>query len=259
MKIRDIIDEVNKSNKKALTVFLTAGFPDKNKFIDYAKAAIDGGVDILEIGIPFSDPLADGPVIQASSSLALKQNVTLKDIFNFIESIRKYSDIPTVLMGYANPINKYGKEKFLIDASASGANGLIVPDIPLEEYDFFFPANNHGLDIILLTTPTSSDERIRAIDKKSEGFVYCVSVTGTTGADKNFDDSTVEHLKRTYSLITKNKMMIGFGIGKPEDIKKFYDYSDGFIVGSRIIKSILEGTEPAVIKETVEIFKNACG
>jgi tryptophan synthase alpha chain len=258
MKIRDSIDVVNKDNKKALAVFLTAGFPDKNKFIEYAKAAIDGGADILEIGIPFSDPLADGPVIQASSSIALKQKFTIKDIFNFIETIRNYSDIPAVLMGYANPINKYGKEKFLIDSSNSGANGLIVPDIPLEEYDFFFPANNHGLDIILLTTPTSSEERIQAIDKKSAGFVYCVSVTGTTGADKKFDDSTVEHLKRTYSLITKNKMMIGFGISKPEDIRKFYDYADGFIVGSRIIKSILEGVEPAGISEAVKQFRNAC-
>ncbi len=258
MKIKNTINTIINNNKKALAIFLTAGFPNKNKFIDYVKATLDGGADILEIGIPFSDPLADGPVIQKSSTLALKENFRMKDIFNYIEEIRKYSDIPPILMGYANPINKYDKEKFLIDAANCGVEGLIVPDIPLEEYDFFFPAEKHNLEIILLTTPTSSSERIKAIDKKSEGFVYCVSVTGTTGADKKFDDYTMEHLRRTYSLITKNKMMIGFGIGKPEDIRKFYDYSNGFIVGSRIIKSILEGIEPDGISNTVALFKNAC-
>ncbi|MGK9477290.1 tryptophan synthase subunit alpha [Melioribacter sp. OK-6-Me] len=258
MKIKNTIDTITRNRKKALAIFLTAGFPDKNKFLDYAKATLDGGADILEIGIPFSDPLADGPVIQKSSTLALKKNFRIKDIFSYIEEIRKYSDIPTILMGYANPINKYGKEKFLIDAANCGAEGLIVPDIPLEEYDFFFPAEKHGLEIILLTTPTSTNERIKAIDNKSEGFLYCVSVTGTTGADKNFDSSTLENLKRTYSLITKNRMMIGFGIGRPEDIHTFYNYSDGFIVGSKIIKSIIEGIEPSGISETVKQFKYAC-
>lgn len=288
--INNYIDGLSKKNRKALSIFLTAGFPDKTNFVDLAKAVLDSGADMIELGIPFSDPLADGPIIQATSKLALDAGVTSKDVLGYAEQISKYSPKPIVLMGYANPIKKYGIENFLRDAVNSGVKGLIVPDVPLEEYDSFFnseerqrldarlpdlrnklarqeesPTNmceeillpqkarnqNDKIDVILLTTPTSSEDRIKQIDAKSSGFVYCVSITGTTGVKDSFDDSTTDNLKRTYSLIQKNKMLIGFGISKPEDVKRFSPFCDGVIVGSRVMKSLLSKEER---KETLKII-----
>ena len=289
--ISNYIDTLNKKNRKALSIFLTAGFPDKTNFVDLAKSVLDSGADMIELGIPFSDPLADGPIIQATSKLALDSGVTSKDVLSYAEQISKYSPKPIVLMGYANPIKKYGIENFLRDAANSGAKGLIVPDVPLEEYDTFFnseeslhPTNAEGvplgespnimsneilhpaqsgiqndkLDLILLTTPTSSEERIKQIDAKSGGFVYCVSITGTTGVKDSFDDSTTDNLKRTYSLIQKNKMLIGFGISKPEDVKRFSPFCDGVIVGSRVMKSLLNGEERKETLKIIERLREAC-
>lgn len=239
--IHNYIEKLNNQKRKALSIFLTAGFPDKKKFAELAKAVLDAGADMLELGIPFSDPLADGPIIQTSSNIALNNNVTTYDVLKYAEIISKYSEKPIILMGYANPINKYNKLNFFNDAANAGVKGLIVPDIPLEEYDSFYDCDTKNLDIILLTTPTSTNERIISIDNKSKGFVYCVSVTGTTGIKDSFSNETFENLKRTYSLIKKNKMLIGFGISKPDDVKNFSPYCDGVIVGSRIIKSILNG------------------
>ncbi|MDP2036334.1 MAG: tryptophan synthase subunit alpha [Ignavibacteria bacterium] len=296
--ISNYIDTLNKKNRKALSIFLTAGFPNKDNFVDLAKSVLDSGADMIELGIPFSDPLADGPIIQATSKLALDSRVTSKDVLNYAEQISKHSDKPIILMGYANPIKKYGIENFLRDAANSGAKGLIVPDVPLEEYDPFFhseerqhldarlpdlrnklarqeesPNNmskeilhhaqgviqNDGIDVILLTTPTSSKERIKQIDEKSSGFVYCVSITGTTGVKDSFDDSTTDNLKRTYSLIQKNKMLIGFGISKPEDVKRFSPFCDGVIVGSRVMKSLLNKEERKETLKIIEQLSEVCG
>ncbi|OGU69126.1 MAG: hypothetical protein A2440_07840 [Stygiobacter sp. RIFOXYC2_FULL_38_25] len=282
--IKNYIDELNKNNRKALSIFLTAGFPNKTNFVDLAKSVLDSGADMIELGIPFSDPLADGPIIQATSKLALDAGVTSKDVLCYAEQISKHSNKPIVLMGYANPIKKYGIENFLRDATNAGVKGLIVPDVPLEEYDPFFhseerqsldkesPNNmskeilhhaqgviqNDRIDVILLTTPTSSEERIKQIDAKSSGFVYCVSITGTTGVKDSFDDSTAENLKRTYSLIKKNKMLIGFGISKPEDVKRFSPFCDGVIVGSRVMKSLLNKEERKETLKIIEQLSQAC-
>ena len=161
-------------------------------------------------------------------------------------------------MGYANPIMKYGSKKFFNDAKESGVKGLIVPDVPLEEYNSFFEVQPEGIDVILLTTPTSSDERIKSIDEKSEGFVYCVSVVGTTGIKNNFGSDTLNNLKRTYSLLNKNKMMIGFGISKPEDVKTCSPYCDGVIVGSRIMKSLLDKDKLDDTLAVISSLSNAC-
>ena len=237
--ISEYIDILNRQNKKALSVFLTAGFPNKKDFTEIAKRILDNGADILEIGIPFSDPLADGQVIQTSSQIAIENQTSLEDVFEFCDEIKNYSDKPLILMGYSNPILKYGKERFCNAAIDAGVSGLIVPDIPLEEYDSFYSDEFGGLQKILLTTPTSTNKRIKLIDEKSEGFVYCVSVTGTTGARYLFDDKTYKNLERTYSLINKNKMMIGFGISNAENIKSFIPFCDGVIVGSAVIKTIM--------------------
>jgi tryptophan synthase alpha chain len=237
MKISEYIDSVNKA-RKVLSIFLTAGFPNKEKFVDTALSVLDSGADMLEIGIPFSDPLADGHVIQESSYDALKQGVKMKDVFSYTEAIVKKTDKPIVLMGYANPIMKYGKNNFAQDAINCGAKGLIVPDVPINEYDDFFNESYNDLEIVLLTTPTSDEERIKLIDKKSRGFVYCVSITGTTGVKTKFDESVYKNIERTYKTIKNNKMLIGFGISKPEDVTRFYDYCDGVIIGSAVINSL---------------------
>ncbi len=256
--ISEYIEQLNKKNRKALSIFLTAGFPDKNNFIDLAKNVLDAGADMIELGIPFSDPLADGPVIQASSKIALDNGVNLKDVFTYSEAISAYSKKPIVLMGYANPIRRYGIKKFFQDAINSGVKGLIVPDVPLEEYDSFFKEQTINLDVILLTTPTSSDERIKLIDSMSEGFIYCISVVGTTGIKNNFSTETKNNLKRTYSLLKKNKMMIGFGISKPEDVINFSPFGDGFIVGSMIIKSLLDGNKREYTLKIISDLSAVC-
>lgn len=257
-KIKTHIEKINSYNRKALSIFLTAGYPSHNNFTDLALNILENGADILEIGIPFSDPLADGPVIQASSQNALETGITLKDVFNYCEKIKAKTDKPIVLMGYANPILKYGVNKFCADASNSGVEGLIVPDVPLEEYNSFYSAEFENLEKILLTTPVSPDKRIKEIDNKSEGFVYCVSVTGTTGARNNFDDSVLTNLKRTYSLVSKNKMLIGFGISSAENIKTFTPYCDGVIVGSAVIKKINEVKNVFEVGKFIKSLSLAC-
>jgi len=255
LKIKDYIQKINNQNKKALSVFLTAGFPIKNNFADLAVKILDSGADMLEIGIPFSDPIADGPVIQYSSQAALKNGVRLKDVFNYTEKIKAKTGKPVILMGYANPIIKYGIKKFVKQAAASGADGLIVPDIPIEEKTDFWQDSLNDIDNILLTTPVSPAERIKQIDSKSSGFVYCVSVTGTTGSNLQFSKDMIQNLKRTYDLVEQNKMLIGFGISSAEAIHSLQNYCDGFIVGSAVIKTLMNKSNNG-FKQAVSLVQN---
>ena len=257
-KISEHIEQINKSGRKALSIFLTAGFPAKENFVDLALTVLDSGADMLEIGIPFSDPLADGPVIQASSQAALENGVMLKDVFHYCEKINAKTDKPIILMGYANPILKYGIKNFCKDAQSSGVSGLIVPDVPIEEYESFYNDDYKNLEKILLTTPTSSDERIKEIDKRSEGFVYCVSVTGTTGVKSNFNENVLKNLERTYSIVKKNKMMIGFGISNAKSVKALLPHCDGVIVGSALIKKIKDGKSKSELSDFVHSLSNTC-
>jgi tryptophan synthase alpha chain len=238
--IKKHIENINLSGRKALSVYLTSGFPDKNKFTDLTLRVFNSGADMIEIGIPFSDPLADGPIIQSSSKSALDNGINLKKTLEYVHEIKSKNSKPIILMGYANPILKYKLKNFISDSINCGVDGLIIPDLPLEEYDTFFVEDMGTIDPILLTTPTSSIERIRVIDSKSRGFVYCVSVIGTTGIRKEFGQDILSNLQRTYSNIEKNKMMIGFGISNRESIKTFSPYCDGLIVGSAVIKQLFE-------------------
>lgn len=256
--ISEYIQSINKSERKVLSVFLTAGFPSKEKFLNYAETILNKGADMLEIGIPFSDPLADGSVIQASSQIALEQGINLNDVFEICDKLKTRTDKPIILMGYANPILKYGTNRFCANAINSGVSGLIIPDVPLEEYDSFYTTEFSSLQKIMLTTPTSSNERIKKIDELSEGFVYCVSVTGTTGTRNNFDKTTFKNLERTYSLIKKNKMLIGFGISNAESVKSFIPYCDGVIVGSAVIKLILEKKGMSELNSLISSLSEAC-
>ena len=256
-KIKSYIQSINNKNEKVLSIFLTSGYPNKNNFVENAIEILENGADIIELGIPFSDPLADGPTIQASSQHSLENGITLKDSFEFAERIKAKTDKPIIAMGYANPIITYGYEKFIKESYNSGIDGLIVPDVPLEEHDYFFDPLKDELDIILLTTPTSSEDKIKKIDFRSSGFVYCVSVTGTTGVRNTFSNDVFDKLEKTYNLIQSNKMLIGFGISNPDDVKKLSNYCDGVIVGSAVIKSLSSNRFEETIK-LIQSLKQAC-
>jgi tryptophan synthase alpha chain len=249
--IEDYITNKNKSNEKVLSVFLTSGFPCKNNFTELAVKILEAGADMLEIGFPFSDPLADGPIIQHSSQTALENGIDLKATFHFIKEIRKQTDKPLIMMGYANPVLSYGINKFADEARAAGVNGIIIPDIPIEEYDNFFDDNFNVLDKILLITPTTPDERIKIIDDKSSGFVYCVSVSGTTGSHLKDKPGSIEFIKRTHSVVNKNKTLVGFGISTGDDAKAYAPYCDGVIVGSAVIKSLMKDDKD--FKQTLKL------
>ena len=257
--IQNYIDGINRRNEKVLSVFLTAGFPVKDSFENLAINALNFGADILEIGIPFSDPLADGPVIQQSSQLAIENGTTTKDVFAFTENIKAKTDKPLIAMTYANILLHYGVGNFLNDAHNAGFSGLIVPDLSLEEYGNFIPSQNSDLEVIMLSTPTTSDSRLMEIDALSQGFVYYVSVTGTTGVRQGFDPDTLEKLKHARTVI-KNKLLVGFGISKPEDVKLFANYSDGVIVGSAIIKRLMQDKSEGFrdVLSYISSMKQAC-
>lgn len=237
-KLSNFIKEKNNSAEKVLSVFLTAGYPSKNNFVELATGIYESGADIIELGFPFSDPLADGPIIQHSSQLAIENGVTLKDVFNYAEEIKKINNKPLILMGYANPILSYGIKNFARDIKNCGVDGIIIPDIPIEEYDSFFGEEFIGIDVILLITPTTAEKRIQIIDNKSEGFVYCVSVSGTTGIQNTINATNNSFLESARKNITRNKMLIGFGISKPQDVKRVSPYCDGVIVGSAVIRTL---------------------
>ncbi len=257
------IDRLNRKNRKALSVFLTAGYPDRINFASLALNILESGANILELGIPFSDPIADGPVIQASSQMALENGITISDTFQYTEKIKTKTEKPVILMGYSNPLLAYGLKNFIRDAKNSGVDGFIIPDVPLEEYHAFWDCDLKDLDVILLTTPTSDTARIRKIDALSSGFVYCVSVTGTTGIRNTFNAGTIANIERTYRQIENNKMLIGFGISSPRNIVDFSPYCDGVIVGSAVVKKIMADRKAGTgIKNTLSLIEElsaACG
>jgi tryptophan synthase alpha chain len=238
--ISEYITRLNSQKRKVLSVYLTAGFPEPDGFVELALNVLENGADILELGIPFSDPLADGPVIQRSSFEAIKKGITIQKTIEYASQIRNHTDKPLIFMGYTNPILSIGTKNFTDASKESRVNGIILPDVPFEEYDDFVTEDFKGLDVILLTTPTSGVERIRKIDEKSSGFVYCVSVVGTTGMRKSFNEFSLDRIKLTYENVKKNKMLIGFGISKGEDVKRFSNICDGVIVGSAVVNALIE-------------------
>jgi tryptophan synthase alpha chain len=254
-KIRNYIDKSVSDKSKILSIFLTAGYPNPNSFVDLAKSIFDSGADFIELGIPFSDPLADGYIIQQSSQQALENGINIKKVFEYAQSLSEYSDKPLIAMGYANPILSYGIKSFISDAKNSGISGLIIPDVPLDEYDNFYKDSSNEIDIILLTTPTSTEKRITNIDNKSKGFVYYVSMTGTTGNHHEIDAKSIDNLVKIQSLISKNHVLVGFGITTPIDVQKFIPHVAGVISGSAIIKSLGNGTV-AEINRTLKLVSN---
>lgn len=232
--------ELKKKSRKAFIAFITAGYPD---LATTAKLVLElgrRGVDIIELGVPFSDPLADGPVIQEASLYSLKKGTNLVKILDLIKSLRKETDLPICLMSYYNPIFCLGDKKFVDKAIASGVDGVIIPDLPPEEArEFICYANKKGLANICFLAPTSSRERIKAISKIARGFIYYVSLTGVTGSRKNLAADLRSNLAKI-SKVARIPVCVGFGISNPEQLKQVQRICDGGIIGSAIVNKIRE-------------------
>ncbi|WP_336517514.1 tryptophan synthase subunit alpha [Pollutibacter soli] len=243
-----------KKNKKVLNVYCTAGFPQLNSTIEVMQALEKNGADIIELGMPYSDPLADGPVIQASSMVAIQNGMTVKELFRQLKGFREKISVPVVLMGYMNSALQYGFEKFCEDASALGVDGLILPDLPIHEFDSYYGAiiKKNNLDFIFLVTPETSEDRIRELDKRSSGFIYAVSSSSTTGSDK--DMSHVDaYLKKLSGYKLNNPVLVGFGIKDKESFEKASRHTNGAIIGSAYIKALQQSND--VAKATKEFLE----
>lgn len=246
-----------KSESKKLAIYFTAGYPNLNDTVAIAEMVEKAGADIIEIGMPFSDPLADGPVIQESSGVALDNGMSLKVLFEQLKSLREKVSIPVVLMGYINPVLRYGKIRFLDSCKAVGVDGLILPDVPLSEFEKEWKPemDERGLTMTFLVTPETPNERVKLIDSLSSGFLYMVSSSSTTGGEKtelNIDDYT----QRIASLGLKNPLMVGFGISDNDGFNKTTKYTQGAIVGSAFIKLLTQkGTSAQAISEFVKGIK----
>lgn len=234
---------VNKNNN-VLSVFYTAGYPSLNDTVSIAKHLEKAGADIIEIGIPFSDPVADGPTIQASNKIALDNGINVKLLLEQVKEIRKEVKTPIVLMGYLNPVLQYGVERFFKEAAAIGVDGLILPDLPLDEFKAEYKdlASTLGLDVIFLISPTTSEDRIKTIDELSSGFVYAVSSSSTTGAKKGFSADQEQYFKKLQNANLKNPFLIGFGISDHETFTKASQYASGAIVGSAFINLLKDSS-----------------
>lgn len=231
-------NELRQSRKKAFIAYITAGDPNLAVTKELVPVLRESGVDIVELGIPFSDPLADGPTIQEASQRALKNKVTLKRIFKVVRRLRNKTDIPIAFMTYYNPVLKYGVERFAKDCRINGVDGVIVPDLPSEEAkDLIRFAKRYGVSTINLVTPTSTHKRIKDIVKNSTGFIYYVSLTGVTGARKRLP-SEISLKVREIKSITNKPICVGFGISNPYQARQIAKVSDGVIVGSAIVKVI---------------------
>ena len=241
IRIKNKFKELKQKKQKAFGVFLTAGYPSLEYSKNIFKKIIDAKVDFIEIGLPFSDPMADGPLIQHSSQIAIEQNTSVEECFKLVKEIRKINnDIPIILMGYYNPIHYYGNLKFVKKAVLSGIDGLIIVDLPMEEDEEFYNLSyKNNLPLIRLVTPTTDEERLKKILKNAYGFVYYVSVTGITGT-KSASVNDVKNKIKVIKKITNLPVIAGFGIKNSVDAKKMSSISDGIVIGSSLVNKIEE-------------------
>jgi len=248
----------SKKKNNILSVYFTAGFPKLSSTISIIKELESAGVDMIEVGMPFSDPLADGPVIQNSSTVALKNGMSLSILFGQLEGIRKDVSIPLVLMGYINPVLQFGIENFCKKCQEVGIDALILPDLPMTEYvkDFKPVFEKYGLENILLISPMTSEERIRQIDDASNSFIYMVSSSSTTGQKSIFADEQVAYFKKVASMNLKNPLLVGFGISNNDTFKQVCEHTSGAIVGSSFVKAIeKEGSLKEIVASFVKQIK----
>jgi tryptophan synthase alpha chain len=245
-------------NKNILSIYFTAGYPEINDTLTIIKELDKARVDMIEIGMPFSDPVADGPVIQRSSEKALANGMSLNLLFKQLEKIRKVTDIPLILMGYINPFFRFGMENLIIKCSETGIDGTIIPDLPVEEYlgayESLFKKNN--IFNIFLISPQTPDERIKYIDTISKGFLYMVSTSSTTGIKNGFDNSQTAYFRKISDLNLKTPGLIGFGISDKSTFDQACAYSGGAIIGSAFINALDDkGELPEKIKRFIRFIK----
>lgn len=234
--------QINKQANGLLSIYFTAGYPSLESTVDIAEALEKAGADFLEIGFPYSDPVADGPTIQFSSEEALKNGMTLQVLFEQLQDLRKRVSIPVYLMGYFNPVLQYGVENFCKKCKEVGVNGTIIPDLPMYEYEELYENifQENGISNIFLVTPQTSEERIRKIDKLSSSFIYLLSSNATTGTQLNIQDQSERYFQRIKDMDLDNPVVIGFGIHNKDTFQKATTYAQGAIVGTAFVKLLAE-------------------
>ncbi len=255
-KVDEMFCELKNNKKLALMPFIMAGDPNIEITSEILLKLQENGADLIELGIPYSDPLADGPVIQMAASRALKSGTSLKKVIKLLDSLKGKLNIPIILFSYLNPLLCFGFEKFCEMASNAGVSGLIVPDLPLEEaYKFSKIVSNHYMDLILLVAPTTPFERMKQISDHTKGFTYLVSVTGVTG-ERNKMENRVENLIAKLKDVNTNPIAVGFGISTPEHVNKVREWgADGVIIGSAFVKRISSSSEKDVVDHVGEFCK----
>jgi len=239
-RISAAFEKCKAEGRVAFIPYLTAGFPTLAQSEKLIAAIAAGGADLIEIGVPFSDPLADGTTIQAASQTALEQGTTLQDCFELVRAVREKHgiEIPLVLMGYTNPFYQYGLERLAETAAEVGIDGFIIPDLPSDESEeFAAPLRKHGRDLIFMLAPTSTDARVREAAARASGFIYCVSVTGTTGAREKLWDGLPDYIARVRSH-TDLPLAIGFGISTPDQVRQASALADGAVIGAALISQV---------------------
>ncbi len=239
------MDIFKQTDRKLLSLYFCAGCPTLNSTQDVILTLQRRGIDMIEVGIPFSDPLADGPVIQAAATRALANGMTLKLLFSQLKGIKSQVKIPLILMGYLNVIMHYGFEAFFISCVDSGVTGVIIPDLPFDDYqrDIKPLADKHGIKVIMMITPETSDERIRLIDSQTDSFIYMVSSASVTGAQQSFDERKQAYFSRINGMNLKNPRMIGFGISNHQTLTVAQENSAGAIIGSKFVTLLNESRD----------------
>ena len=242
-----------KKTSNLLSVYITAGFPEKDSTAGIIRSLQEKGVDFIEAGFPFSDPLADGPVIQMTSQQAIRNGMSLELLLDQLKEARGEITVPLVLMGYMNPVLQMGMEVFCRKAHESGASGVILPDLPVEEYRLLYAPlfKAYNLHMIFLITPETSIERIMKIDKLSSGFIYAVSTSSTTGRQNSFSPQQKAYLKRLRDMNLKNPIMTGFGIHNSETLKTVCEYTSGAIIGTAYLKALMNSRSAKEAADTL--------
>lgn len=251
------IDQTFGEKKDILNIYFTAGYPKLEDTLRVARTLQEAGADILEIGMPFSDPIADGPTIQDSSQQALENGMTIDVLLNQLKDLRQHVSIPVILMGYVNPIIQFGIESFCDRCAEVGVDGVIIPDLPMQEYLDVYKAHfdDRGIHNIFLISPNTSDERIRLIDTHSGGFIYVVSSSSITGAKQGIQQGQNEYFKRVQSMNLHHPQLIGFGISDSKTYRNACQYADGAIIGSAFIKQLQQDASEAGIQSFINGIK----
>ena len=244
--------------KELLSIYFCAGYPTLDGTVETLRQLQEHGIQMVEIGIPFSDPMADGPVIQNAATQALKNGMSLRVLFNQLEDIRPSIHIPLVLMGYLNPIMQYGFDSFCRSCKNCGIDGVIIPDLPFRDYmeHYHTIAERYDIRIIMLITPETSEERIRQIDEHTDGFIYMVSSAAITGAQKDFNEQKVAYFRRIEAMHLDNRRMIGFGISNKQTLQAAQENAAGAIIGSKFVSLLGEtGNAKTAIEKLLQDLK----